>query len=252
MEKLKFITCSGVNENISDVGELFVLSQKYPQIEFGVQVSGRKCSFNSERFKWIRDILRYSLVNCLPINMSLHINQDWVEGLCQGQIVDELLELLNMRTFNKKLLFKRVQLNFRIGREKDPNFDKLYKILSDYSTFERRFILSYNDFNVQIIKELYKEGVHFDCLYDTSFGEGITPVSRNAPAFADFDILQGYAGGISPDNVKDELKKIAEVVPTERAFFIDAEGKLKNSNGIVSLKKCEQYVINALEWQKSL
>ena len=96
MEKLKFITCSGVNENISDVGELFVLSQKYPQIEFGVQVSGRKCSFNSERFKWIRDILRYSLVNCLPINMSLHINQDWVEGLCQGQIVDELLELLNM------------------------------------------------------------------------------------------------------------------------------------------------------------
>lgn len=252
MEKLKFITCSGVNEHISDVGKLFALAQKYPQIEFGIQVSGRKCGFSSERFQWIKEIRRYSLVNRLPINMALHINQEWVEELCQGRIVAELIELLNMRTFNMQLLFKRVQLNFRIGREKMPNFDELYQILSSYSVYGRRFILSYNYFNAQIIHELYAEGLRFDCLYDASFGEGIIPSSREAPAFADFDILQGYAGGISPDNVKGELTKIAKVMPTDREFFIDAEGKLKNSDGFVSLEKCEQYVINALEWQKSI
>jgi hypothetical protein len=102
-----------------------------------------------------------------------------------------------------------------------------------------------------IIKKLYHKGLRFDCLFDASFGEGITPNSREAPAFDDFDILQGYAGGISPSNVKDVLNKIAKVIPTEREFFIDAEGKLKD-DGIVSLKKCEQYVVNALEWQKSI
>ena len=252
MKRLKFITCSGVNEHITDVGKLFVLAEKYPQIEFGIQVSGKKCSFDSERFQWLREIRRYSSVNRLPINMALHINQDWVEELCQGRIVSELVDLLNMRTFNMQLLFKRIQLNFRIGREKSPNFDELYQILSSYSISGRRFILSYNYFNAQIINELYEEGLRFDCLYDASFGEGIIPNSREAPAFADLNILQGYAGGISPENVKGELNKIADVMPTEREFFIDAEGKLKNSNGIVSLKKCEQYVINALEWQKSL
>ena len=71
-----------------------------------------------------------------------------------------------------------------------------------------------------IIKKLYHKGLRFDCLFDASFGEGITPNSREAPAFDDFDILQGYAGGISPSNVKDLLKKLQKLYLQKESFSL--------------------------------
>lgn len=43
-------------------------------------------------------------------------------------------------------------------------------------------------------------------------------------------VLQGYVGGISMENVLNELDKINQVVPEDREIFIDAEGKLKGED----------------------
>ena len=112
--------------------------------------------------------------------------------------------------------------------------------------FRHRFILSYNDANAQFINAFYAyNGAVFDCLYDESFGEGIVPEVRKSPAFS--DVMQGYAGGLSVDNVANELSKIAAVLPNKVPFYIDAEGKLKGEDGHLSLEKCRQFVIAAIQ-----
>ena len=76
-------------------------------------------------------------------------------------------------------------------------------------------------------------------LYDSSFGEGITPTQRAAPVFA--DVYQGYAGGLSPDNVMDELNKIGALVPP---------GKFKGEDRHLSLAKCNIFLQQASKWNK--
>ena len=250
MRTIAFITCSGANEFV-DIEQIAALSKKYPVIEFGIQVSGKKCAANSARYWWLKALNNYVVEHKLPINLSLHLNQDWAEGFCDGDIPIPLLELLMMRDYENKLLFRRVQLNFKIGREKTPNIENLLKSVIIYSENERRFILPYNSSNEKIIKQLYFAGLSFDCLYDSSHGEGLCAETINAPVFVNNEILQGYAGGLSPDNIRTELDKIAKVVPENRAFYIDAEGKLKDNNGILSIEKCDKFVSNALDWLKT-
>ena len=238
------VTCSGANEH-TDISEMVELSLKYP-LEYGIQVSGKKCSFGTPRWFWINELHNYLLCEELVIDLALHLNQDWVEGFTSGEVPPELDKLLKMTDVDDQPLFKRVQLNFKIGREKTPDADLLIRRIREYGE-NRRFIFSYNPENEAFIHKVYKEGLRdFDVLYDSSHGEGIASAKYLPPAFYDEDILQGYAGGLSPDNIKEAINKIMKVVPYRRGFFVDAEGKLKGADGHLSLQKCERFVKRAL------
>ena len=102
-------------------------------------------------------------------------------------------------------------------------------------------ILSASQPNLPFIYKAYYRGMDFDVLFDDSFGEGIIPDMRKAPLFD--DMFQGYAGGLSPENVASELHKIEKVA--KGSIFIDAEGKLKQ-DGSFSFIKAERFVQNAL------
>lgn len=244
-QKLKFITCSGANEH-TNIEELVSLSNQYPIVEWGIQVSGKKCSVGTPRLEWIHNLHDFLQSTNTSIKLALHINADWVDAFTSGEIPQELTELLRLKNVDGRSLFYRIQLNFKIGRDKAPQETVLISRMKQYGT-DHRFILSYNDDNKTFIHYLYRQGVrNFDTLYDASHGEGIGPSQWLEPAFYDESILQGYAGGLSPENVVDELLKIKGVVPFDRAFYIDAEGKLKGDNKHLSLKKCEQYITNAL------
>ena len=251
MVKLISITCSGANEHI-DPEDILRLARKYPILEFGIQVTAKKCSKDSPRYLWIQELhRRIGLQDHLP-HLALHINTDWVDGFIAGNIAPELDELLRLETFYRTPLFERVQLNFKIGRNIDPVTGVLMEHLREYGQ-GRRFIFSCNASNIAYLHYLYKSGLRdFDVLYDSSFGEGIKAEKYIEPAFCDDDIRQGYAGGLSPDNITEELGKINQVVPDERSFFIDAEGQLKGSEGFLSIEKCKTYIQNALAWQSSL
>ena len=144
-----------------------------------------------------------------------------------------------------------MQLNFKIGRDKTPDFNLLKQRMKTYGS-DRRIILSYNPENKEFINRLYQEGFNnFDVLYDSSHGEGKSAEKWEAPAFNDIQILQGYAGGLSAENVSEALTEIAKVVPQKQFYAIDAEGKLKDSDGHLSIEKCALYVGNALAWQEN-
>jgi hypothetical protein len=57
----------------------------------------------------------------------------------------------------------------------------------------------------------------------------------------------GYSGGMSPENVADNLTKISAVVPANRDIWIDAEGKLKTDNKF-DIARARQYIQNAESW----
>lgn len=242
--EIKTITCSGTNEHTEIVG-LAVLLTKFPIAEAGIQVSGRKCSFSTPRYMWVKRLASFLNNNKLDVNLALHVNEDWVENFCCGKIAPELEEILNLSDFRGNKLIKRIQLNFKIGREKTPDIEVLIGILQKFS--EQRFILSYNDSNASLIKQIYDRGVVFDNLYDASFGAGVMSETREGVAFE--DCLQGYAGGLSPENIASELDKISAKVLPGTKIYIDAQGKLEDEKQHLSLEKCQDFIVNAMNWQ---
>ena len=231
------------------------------RIEAGIQVSGKKASFGTARYWWLHAVYA-EFCSFFPSqwNFALHLNQDWVEGFCDDNPPAELSDFLSWQNGCRKPFFGRVQLNFRIGREKTPDLDRLLASMKRYP--EVRFILSYNDDNAEFINKLYDTGFKFDCLYDNSHGEGILPEQYAPPAFA--DVLQGYSGGIGPENVVSVLDKISHSLSDNRPYvdasgklksvskhqeiFIDAEGKLKGEDGHFSPERCKLYLQQALSF----
>lgn len=68
----------------------------------------------------------------------------------------------------------------------------------------------------------------FSILFDVSGGTGLLP---GAWAEADPAIHCGYAGGLNPDNVQDELLKIVAVSPSSEAeFWIDMESGVRTDD----------------------
>ena len=248
---LRYITCSGTNES-TDIKGLINLMKKYQYFaEIGVQVSDKQSPKGGERLEWIHDLVHELKAADRTINAALHVNQGWVEQMCRGIVVPELEELIGLKSVDGQPFFKRIQLNFKLGRDDvSPNCADTLVTLQRH--LNRQFILSFNESNERLVRELYLKGLRFDCLYDSSFGKGILPDFRKKPAFT--HIVQGYAGGIDPQNVTSELDKIARAIknsPSCGVFYIDAEKGLQGNDGHLSLEKCETYLMQARQWYLS-
>jgi len=250
---LKTITCSGANE-YTDQKELIAIIKKFPKAELGIQVSDKKGGFGTARYWWLQ-ALYYQLYNKpLQIKIALHVNGNWVERFGQGDVPTELKEFLTWRNFVGEPFIGRVQLNFKIGREKTPDMKKMVEAMLACQNLSKeeihRFILSYNAENADFIHQMYdytrSNGLKFDLLFDNSHGEGILAESYPAPVYK--KVVQGYSGGLSPENITEQLWEISKAVPVGCEFCIDAEGRLKGEDGHFSLSKCEEYLKKASCW----
>jgi hypothetical protein len=242
--KIKKIVVSGANE-YTEIGEMFALARTFPFVEFGIQVSGFKAAMGTSRWRWLQRLITSQQKGKYHLNLALHLNQDWVESFCEGRPCVEVESLLAQKYSGREPVFQRVQLNFKVGREKTPDLDALERLIHKY--LWHRFILSDNESNAAVIKKLHGRHLRFDCLYDSSHGEGISAKEWKAPRYK--RVFQGYAGGLSPENIRQELDRIAAVVPEEREIFIDAEGRLKDpGSGHLDLRRCWQFALAVTKW----
>ena len=238
---LKTIVCSGINEKNS-ITDTIEFLKKYPNTEFGVQCSPRKAGYGTARFDWLKELLGKLNEEKIESRVALHLNEGFVVSFCDGKVPDEISDLLKI---GKSV--GRLQLNFKIGREHFasgtvPHIRTLEKTMKTVA--QHPIILSASQPNLPFIYKAYYRGMDFDVLFDDSFGEGLAPDMRKPPLFN--DVFQGYAGGLSPENVASELHKIGKVA--KGSIFIDAEGKLKQ-DGSFSFAKAEQFVQNAIASQ---
>lgn len=206
------ITLTGVDERT----DLDALSKILPfsniHIEFGILYT-----WNTEKRN--RYPCRSSIVRILEQlqgnKLSLHV--------C-GRKAKE--KLINYDLTDMTHLVQRIQVNGHIW------YDDALKICELYSN--HTIITQYNN---QSIGLLELDAPNHALLIDSSGGRGISPEHWDRPNTIK---SVGFAGGLGPDNIQDELLRIKKVAIGD--WWVDMEGKLRDENDWFDINKVNQII----------
>ena len=246
--KLRYVTCSDPREHNS-IKSIIDLAH-LPHAEIAVQCHPSKMSHGMPRNVWFEQLLHETLQTS-RVNLAIHINNEWSNDICtRGVIPDVILNWITLTRSYHYPLIKRIQLNMSKNTADNIKPSAIAKIIHDFPYQE--FIFQYNDKTQNAIKKLHKTGAKFSLLFDTSGGNGIQPAQWQKPVYKTHPM--GYSGGISPENVMQNLDKINKVVG-DNEIWIDAEGKLKSLNlfdekALFDIKLAQAYIRRANLWQK--
>lgn len=267
--KLDRITFTGADNsihpiNLAKIATDFVDNSGQTYVEWGILVSPRTLNGGRNRYpslEWIDDLKSYAQNHNLKL--SLHICGGWVRNLLLGKI-----------EFPESLLdgFQRVQLNFHA--EKNPcnpyRFIEMMTIL-EHMTGKKQWIFQIDGaLGNKHFESVYGNTEHENVidavpLFDTSSGTGISPKEWPKPKYHESGyayspplpiewLYHGYAGGLGPDNLQEEIIKINEATKTPEdtdcRVWLDMETKVRsNQDRLFDLKKvrmvlelCDSYV----------
>ncbi|MCK5018704.1 MAG: hypothetical protein KAS32_16705 [Candidatus Peribacteraceae bacterium] len=233
---LKYLTFTGADDTF-DPSSMSKLSNLYSFIEWGILVS--KKQEDTPRFpskEWIGKLVAEKESNP-SMKLSLHLCGRWLRDLLIGEFTfphDHLWEACD-----------RVQLNFHrepLTVDKDKFFEQLERFP------EKEFIFQIEELNDNLFEEAKARGINAVPLFDTSGGAGIVPEIWPEPYD---DVVNGYAGGLGPDNLGPMLTAIESVVK-DRLVSVDMETKIRSDDGtILSLYKIEQCIRIVNEWTRN-
>lgn len=234
--KIKYVTMTGADDKTSIEG-MAKLSSRFEFAEWGILFSQARAGVpRYPSLDWVESLRSFPWVN-----YSAHLCGKWVSDAMKLGVVtflnDDMLDL-----------FGRVQLNMgkdRLRSALDPERGELlWQSLSDST----QFILGGNypdtvDPRLFFVSEVYP-------IFDASGGCGDLAKEWRAPWVVDgTPLFCGYAGGLSPENLEEQLSlidKVCEVKETE--IWIDAESGLRNDKDEFDLGKCEQFLEIAKSW----
>ena len=218
---LQKVTITGADDR-TPVGSLIALSLEFPFVEWGILVS--ESQTGNYRFPSREWIAEFVAALTRPINVSTHICGKWVRQLLVGEIDwQELPPVVAMG--------QRVQINTH-GQAHFSSMKMLNKFASvphAWRMTEKEFIFQWDGVNDHLAfgaDHWAKDqgGFTVSALYDTSAGAGEMPESWDPPV-ADF--MCGYAGGISPENVKSVLNELTDEICLSRDYWIDMERRVR-------------------------
>ena len=210
-----FIAFTGV-DRIELVDELIALSSRYP-IEWGILVdAGQKGNplfpdaavrarlMSSAKLRWAAHICgkQAQLIANDPGAASIDLGGDLAGDLAG---------------------FQRVQINHSFAGSSET------QILNSAS-FGRRLGLR----TVLQCSSDFPPDQSVDWLFDTSFGKGASP--RTFPSLPVRGPFCGFSGGLSPENVREVLERIA--ARARAAYWIDMESGVR-SNGWLDVARCK-------------
>ena len=237
------ITCSDMRE-YNEIDDIINLGKRYPTAEFAIQAHPSKFSAYMPRYIWFNTLMHAARVN--NVNLAMHVNAEWRTEICRGNIPYEIKRMWDMRRNNGKPLVGRVQVNINGGKDSFRFWaNKVADIIRAYPDIE--FIFQYTQKQNTRLEKLDKTGATFSMLFDASGGQGKLPKKWRAPVMDNHKM--GYSGGLSPENIAENLNKINLVVPANTNIWIDAEGKLKDPDTKqFDPVRAELYIQNALRW----
>lgn len=212
---LRQVTVTGADDSIYP-NSLLEFSAAYPFVEFGILVSknnsGKAPRFPSQT--WLDAVCK--LKTYYPMQLSMHLCGSWVRSLCIGDgdvFKDWISAYFTM--------FNRIQLNFH-GMPHRANVRFVRALMS---AFNVPIIFQMDGVNDNLYHSSKTYHVDSYPLYDLSGGAGVLPDKWVKP-IANYC---GYAGGLSPDNLKDNLDKLCDLVG-DTPIWIDAETHLRSDN----------------------
>lgn len=163
--------------------------------------------------------------------LSMHVCGKWVAQICEGDW-GGLVQKFGMKTLSQ---FDRVQLNFH----GIPHLVNTSSFLAGLKRMDRYFdvILQMDGLNDDLLSLCHREGINVFPLFDLSHGAGVLPASWPA---AHPKSYTGYAGGLGPDNIDEQLPLIAAAAG-EREFWIDMETRVRTFDDTqFSLPECRR------------
>ena len=227
--KIQHVTLTGADDNTS-IEEMYRLSAKYPFVEWGVLFSRAKSGV--ERYpsdEWVQDLKKLGGLGTL--NLSAHLCGGYVKDAFKGVIT--FLEDEGMDE-----TFGRIQLNCYKQRLKQAFENE--NVWRAMKRAHRPVILGGNYSGLQVPSDKFETNT-VSPLFDASGGHGDSP--REWPKSIQ-NLFCGYAGGLGPENIDEELHRIEDVVG-DKHVWIDMESKVR-TGGNFDLKKCE-VVLQAVE-----
>ncbi len=223
--KLDCVTITGADDSI-EPGDLQKLSRSFPFVEWGILVSANnthRLSRQVPRFPsraWIRELQHLSVPDHgrePSLKLSLHMCGVWVRDLLVGCFDLEEDFIAD---------FQRIQLNFHAERNR-IEADGFLRKLDMLNRIERRQFIFQIDGEAgnKHLEAVYRANTpttpFIDAvpLFDISGGAGIVPSKWPPPLYP--GMYHGYAGGLGPDNLREQIPLIAE------AAGINSDGSLK-------------------------
>lgn len=233
------ITFTGADDSVTP-NELLKISAGHPKVEWGILIS--KNNMGTPRFpsaKWINELMQFHRRSYGGMKISTHICGIWVKNLigrprvrksrrsrstsrrtCRRGSELELLETVPLERVD------RVQLNFHasphalsvIGLDALRGLDRQVIFQMDGTT------------NDALISAARFKSVDAIPLFDISGGRGISPDTWPEPFECPVEgkIYSGYAGGLGPENLESQIKKILEAAGDAR-IWIDMETKVRSN-----------------------
>lgn len=244
---IKKVTVTGASDDTS-ISDMIEIQKRFPFVEWGILYSksqqGRSNRFPSLHYiSKLSHCQNHTINDKFPLNLSIHLcgsvvetilTQSFPAGLDLGWTPQEADTFGDLVFFVCYAPIQRIQINTH-GERYKYNLNAIESYLI-HAKPDIEFIAQYDNEN-DYIHELYAKGYkNISALYDLSHGAGVLPDKWEKPLEG---IFTGYAGGLSPDNLEQELKKLDEVV-TE-PIWIDAETWLR-TNDLFDLDKVVKFL----------
>jgi hypothetical protein len=214
------ITFTGADDSVDPI-QLVALSHAYPFVEWGILFSESRKEFASPRFPsrgWL--MLLYEAKQKYPaLPLSAHLCGGWVRRILKGGAGwwAEYPKAARM--------FERIQINTHgVVHETDPDaFENLLR-----SHRDREFIMQADGVTDSYISDVATNSpAKVYPLFDLSGGAGQLPPSWPEP-WPGIEYF-GYAGGLGPENVKEQFRAIDAASGATRAWA-DMERRVRSQD----------------------
>lgn len=235
--KLKYVTLTGADDRTT-MADLISVSNEFPFVEWAMLHSNTR--MGSVRYPQFEATLLRLETLPADVNVAIHLcGASAYEAIQGGPVANTLIRLVTARG-------GRIQLNISgaaydtMGDNAELEFRKLHERWP-----ETKFILQHSARTSKLISSLEDiDNVTF--LHDWSGGRGLRVCSWSPPPTRK---PYGYAGGIGPDTVKDDLASIATVTDRED-LWIDMETKLRTDSpeSDFDLRKCRKVLRASAPW----
>jgi len=228
------VTVTGADDSVGPEA-LWTLQRRFPFVEWGILLS--KSQEGSPRFpttKWIQAFLGGPRS---PGGISGHLCGRWVRALLLGG--DDFAQM--RPTIAGR--FDRIQLNFHASLH-DVQPGEAAPALQALQPWGG-YVVQVDGVNDDKLRRFQDWGLRVAPLYDRSGGAGILPDFWPLPGAG----YVGYAGGLSPENVGEQLGRLAAHVPATQRLWIDAETRLRSDDDQqFDLDKVHRFLAAAEPW----
>lgn len=228
--RLDRVTMTGADDE-TPIKDLVALSKEYPFVEWGILVSPRRVG--TERFPgaiW-QQALADEIMARPGMKISVHLCGGYVRSvLAHGTLAVQEIPIWGVAG--------RVQLNFHA----EPHDFYPGAFIALLQHWQRQVIFQIDGVNGEAFNVAGIGNVDATPLFDTSGGAGVLPGvwpaatyhKRAAARHEDHEhvahrrLYHGYAGGLGPETIADELPKIAQAANGAR-IWIDMEGRVRTA-----------------------